>query len=99
MKDVTRSDLVNKMAASRPVLSKKDVDASVRIILDAMADHLAKGERVEIRDFGSFCINESPARIGRNPRTGEKVEVPQKRKVYFKAGKEMRERANTLATS
>lgn len=96
---MTRSELVNKMAAPRPELPTKDVDASVRIILDTIADHLAKGERVEIRDFGSFCVNERPARTGRNPRTGEKVEVPAKASVHFKAGKELRERVNTLAKS
>lgn len=92
-----RSELVNKLAASHPQIQTTDTETSVRIILDTIANHLANGERVEIRGFGSFCINERPPRIGRNPKTGEKVEVPAKASVYFKAGKEMRERVNTLA--
>lgn len=93
---MTRNELVNKLAESHPVLVMKDVDASVRLILDAISKQLAKGDRVEIRGFGSFCLTEVPPRIGRNPRTGEKVNVPAKARVYFKPGKELRERVDTL---
>lgn len=94
---MTRNELISKITESHPDLILKDVDASVRLILDAVSNHLAKGERVEIRGFGSFCLTEVPSRIGRNPRTGEKVNVPAKARVYFKPGKELRERVDTLA--
>jgi integration host factor subunit beta len=83
-------------AGCLPQLRTKDVEASVRLILDTIANHLVQGERAKLRGFGSFCINQRPARTGRNPKTGEKVEVPAKPTVYFKAGKELRERANNM---
>jgi integration host factor subunit beta len=67
---------------------------SVKMILDAMAEALSKGDRIEIRGFGSFALNYRPPRVGRNPKSGEKVEVPEKWVPHFKAGKELRERVD-----
>lgn len=79
------------------MLSAKDAYASVECILDAISAALVKGDRVEIRGFGSFGLNYRPPRIGRNPKTGESVSVPAKYSPHFKAGKEMRERVDEFA--
>lgn len=89
---MTRSELVAALAQRFPGLMLKDADVSVKEILEAIAGTLAKGHRVEIRGFGSFSLNYRPPRIGRNPKTGEKVEVGGKYVPHFKAGKELRER-------
>lgn len=89
---VTRSELVETLAARQMYLTHKDVELTVKLILDEVAAALARGERVEIRGFGSFTLHHRPARSGRNPKTGEIVAVPAKRVPHFKAGKEMRER-------
>lgn len=88
---MTRSDLVSMIANRFPQLVRADADLSVSAILDAIAGTLAKGGRLEIRGFGSFSLNHRPARLGRNPKTGEKVSVPAKWTPHFKAGKELRE--------
>ena len=89
---MTRSDLIAALATRFPKLVAKDAEISVKEILDAIEQSLCQGDRVEIRGFGSFSLNSRPARIGRNPKTGEKVQVPPKYVPHFKAGKEMRER-------
>lgn len=89
---MTRSELVAALAQRFPGLVLKDADVSVKEILEAIAGTLAKGHRVEIRGFGSFSLNYRPPRLGRNPKTGEKVEVGGKYVPHFKAGKELRER-------
>ncbi len=89
---MTRSDLIAALAARFPKLMAKDAEIAVRESLDGMCQSLVRGGRVEIRGFGSFALNRRPARIGRNPKTGEKVHVPAKYVPHFKAGKEMRER-------
>ena len=66
-------------------------DAAVKTILDAMSDALARGHRIEIRGFGSFSINHRPPRLGRNPRTGDRVHIPERRVPHFKPGKALRE--------
>jgi integration host factor subunit beta len=66
----------------------------VKVILDAMTEALARGDRIEIRGFGSFALNYRPPRIGRNPKSGDKVQVPAKYVPHFKAGKELRERVD-----
>ncbi|KDN12956.1 Integration host factor beta subunit [Snodgrassella communis] len=76
------------------VLNAKDVEQSIKILVDTMTRALAKGQRIEIRGFGSFDLNHRPARIGRNPKTGEKVSVPEKYVPHFKPGKELRERVD-----
>ncbi len=67
---------------------------AVRVILDAISVTLSRGDRIEIRGFGSFALNYRPARGGRNPKTGAKVEVPAKYPPHFKAGRELRERVD-----
>jgi integration host factor subunit beta len=79
-------------------LDHEVIEESVNLILDTLADALAAGGRVEIRGFGSFCLHEIPAKLGRNPRTGERVEVSPKKAVHFKPGKEVREQANAIST-
>ena len=91
---MTKSDLIAKLTARFSQLVAKDADFAVNVILDAMADALARGERIEIRGFGSFALNYRPSRIGRNPKSGEKVNVPEKHVPHFKAGKELRERVD-----
>jgi integration host factor subunit beta len=86
--------LINRLAARYPQLVAKDADFAVKTILDAMAVSLAQGDRIEIRGFGSFALNYRPPRLGRNPKSGEKVRVPQKYVPHFKAGKELRERVD-----
>jgi integration host factor subunit beta len=87
---MTKSDLIAQLAGRFPQLVAKDADLSVKMILDAMAEALSKGDRIEIRGFGSFALNYRPPRVGRNPKSGEKVEVPEKWVPHFKAGKELR---------
>ena len=91
---MTRSDLIAKLAERYPQLVAKDAELAVKVILDAMASILARGGRIEIRGFGSFALNYRPPRIGRNPKTGDKVQVPAKYVPHFKAGKELRERVD-----
>ena len=91
---MTKSELIDRLAAQFPQLVAKDAELAVKMILDAMAESLAKGERIEIRGFGSFGLNYRPPRTGRNPKSGEKVQVPQKHVPHFKAGKELRERVD-----
>ena len=75
---MTKSELIDRLAAQFPQLVAKDAELAVKMILDAMAESLAKGERIEIRGFGSFGLNYRPPRTGRNPKSGEKVLVPEK---------------------
>ena len=88
---MTRSDLVEELASRFSQLTHRDAEIAVRAILDAMNDALVAGHRIEIRGFGSFSINRRPPRIGRNPRSGESVEIPEKRVPHFKPGKALRE--------
>ena len=89
---MTRSELIAALAYRLPRLMKADADMAVAEIMGAIAQTLAKGHCVEIRGFGAFSLNYRPPRIGRNPKTGERVDVPGKYSLHFKAGKELRER-------
>jgi len=91
---MTRSDLIDRLAELHPQLQLKDAELAVRTILDALSTTLSKGDRIEIRGFGSFGLNYKPPRQGRNPKTGTKVKVPAKYVPHFKAGKELRERVD-----
>ena len=91
---MTKSELIAQLAVRHPQLVATDAEMAVKTILDAVSKSLAGGERVEIRGFGSFSLNYRPPRLGRNPKTGEKVEVPEKYVPHFKAGKELRERVD-----
>ena len=89
-----RSELLQVLSADNPDLRPEEVEQVVDIFFDEIATRLAEGGRVELRGFGTFTTRQREARTGRNPRTGESVEVPAKRVPYFKPGKEMRERLN-----
>lgn len=89
---MTRSDLIARLAERHPQLLAKDAELAVRFILDAMSASLSRGGRIEVRGFGSFGLNHRPPRQGRNPKTGDKVNVPAKHVPHFKAGKDLRER-------
>jgi integration host factor subunit beta len=91
---MTKSELIARLAKRFPQLVAKDADFAVRIILDEIVATLERGDRIETRGFGSFEIKRKPPRIGRNPRTGEKVQVPAKYVPHFKAGKELRVRVD-----
>jgi integration host factor subunit beta len=93
---MTKSELISRLAVRFPQLVAKDADYAVKMILDAMTDALARGDRIEIRGFGSFALNYRPPRVGRNPKSGDKVQVPAKYVPHFKAGKELRERVDQL---
>lgn len=90
---MTRSDLIARLAKLQSRLLK-DADLAVKVILDALSNSISRGEHIEIRGFGSFGVNYRPPRQGRNPKTGDKVEVPAKNVPHFKAGKELRERVD-----
>ncbi len=91
---MTKSELIAQLAVRHPQLVATDAEMAVKTILDAVSRSLAGGHRVEIRGFGSFSLNYRPPRTGRNPKTGEKVDVPEKYVPHFKAGKELRERVD-----
>ncbi|MBA3034471.1 MAG: integration host factor subunit beta [Gammaproteobacteria bacterium] len=91
---MTKSELIARLAERFPQLVAKDADLSVKMILDAMTEALVKSDRIEIRGFGSFSLNYRPPRTGRNPKSGDKVQVPAKYVPHFKAGKELRERVD-----
>lgn len=94
---MTKSELITRLAERYPQLVVKDAEFAVRTILEAMASTLADGHRIEIRGFGSFALSHRPPRLGRNPKSGEQVQVPQKRVPHFKPGKELRLRVDLTA--
>ncbi|MDI9334825.1 MAG: integration host factor subunit beta [Cytophagales bacterium] len=87
---MTRSELVERLALRMSQLTLRDAEQAVKTMFDAMAGALAKGHRIEIRGFGSFSVNHRKPRVGRNPRSGESVLVPEKRVAHFKPGKILR---------
>ncbi|MCC7428027.1 MAG: integration host factor subunit beta [Alphaproteobacteria bacterium] len=91
---MTKSELIAHLSAQNPHLLHRDVELIVSTIFEEITAALARGDRVELRGFGAFSIKRRDARHGRNPRTGESVEVPQKTVPFFKAGKELRDRIN-----
>jgi integration host factor subunit beta len=91
---MTRSELIEQLGRRFPQLGQDDTKQSVAILLDAITGTLVQGSRAEIRGFGSFDVALRQPRIGRNPKTGEKVEVPSKKVPHFKPGKELRERVD-----
>ena len=92
---MTKSQLIEEVA-DRLDVPKKRASAIVNGIFDAMKEALLTNERIELRGFGSFSIRNYDARVGRNPRTGEKVQVPPRKSVHFKVGKELKQRVDTL---
>lgn len=91
---MNKSDLVEAVAAKLPNLAARDVEMIVNIIFDGMTGALKAGERIEIRGFGSFEVRTRKARKGRNPKTGESVELGIRRVPFFKVGKELKEQVN-----
>ena len=91
---MTKSELIDLIAGMQTQLSRKDIELAVKTMLEHMSETLATGERIEIRGFGSFSLHYRAPRQGRNPKTGETVQLPGKHVPHFKPGKEMRERVN-----
>ncbi|MBV1930168.1 MAG: integration host factor subunit beta [Porticoccaceae bacterium] len=91
---MTKSELIEKIAKQQDQLPSKDVELAVKVILEYLAQALVNNGRIEIRGFGSFSLHFREPRQGRNPKTGEKVELPGKYVPYFKPGKELRDRVN-----
>ena len=91
---MTRSELIQRIADKHPNLAMKDVEKLVSTIFDEITDSLAEGHRVELRGFGAFSTKMREPRVGRNPRTGEAVDVEAKRVPVFKLGKQLRYRLN-----
>ncbi|MFC4271618.1 integration host factor subunit beta [Sneathiella chungangensis] len=92
-----KSELIAIIAENNPHLYQRDVERIVTTIFDEISDALARGDRVELRGFGAFSTKERAARVGRNPRTGEAVQVEKKYVPYFKCGKDLRDRLNADA--
>jgi integration host factor subunit beta len=93
---MTKSELIEALALRQPHLKPEDVELAVKALLDMMGDSLASGQRIEVRGFGSFSLHFRPPRTGRNPKTGESVDLPGKYVPHFKPGKELRERVNPV---
>jgi integration host factor subunit beta len=91
---MTKSDLIKHLAEANPHLYLRDIERIVATVFDEVTEALIRGDRVELRGFGAFSVRHRSSRVGRNPRTGEEVKVPDKAVPYFKTGKELRERLN-----
>jgi integration host factor subunit beta len=92
---MTKSDLVQQLSEKVTTLTKKECEVIVDTVFHNMKDALQRGEKIEIRGFGSFTVRVRRAKEGRNPKTGEKVSIPEKRIPFFKVGKELRDLVNT----
>ncbi len=95
---ITKSELIEKISLKQNHLAHKDIELSIKSIIEQMSTSLAQGDRIEIRGFGSFSLHFRPPRIGRNPKTGDAVSLPGKHVPHFKPGKELRERVNRTLT-
>lgn len=91
---MTKSELITYLAEENPHLYQRDVERIVTTVFDEIASALSQGDRVELRGFGAFSVKHRDSRVGRNPRTGEAVQVGAKRVPYFKTGKQLREKLN-----
>jgi len=91
---MTKSELIARLAEQNPHLYQRDVERIVSTIFDEVTSALARGDRVELRGFGAFSVKERGSRVGRNPRTGEAVQVESKYIPYFKTGKQLRDKLN-----
>lgn len=89
-----RSELIQKIADENPHLYQRDVERIVNTIFEEITNAMSRGDRVELRGFGAFSVKKRDARVGRNPRTGEAVEVEEKHVPFFKTGKLLRDRLN-----
>jgi len=93
--EMTKSELIAQLAAKQPQLDYRDVELAVKELIDQLSTALAGGQRIEVRGFGSFSLHYRPPRVGRNPKTGDSVQVPDKHVPHFKPGKELRERVDS----
>lgn len=91
---MNKSDLINELSKKLPNLGNKDMEFIVNTIFDSMTQSLARGDRIEIRGFGSFEVRTRKPRLGRNPKTGASVQVAVRRVPFFKVGKELKEKVN-----
>ena len=91
---MTKSELIEALSSRQTQFTSRDIESAVKTILEAMAQSLANGERIEIRGFGSFSLHYRPPRLGRNPKSGEAVSLQAKYVPYFKPGKQLRERVD-----
>lgn len=91
---MTKSELIRRMADQNPNLYLSDIERIVDTVFETITDALVAGDRVELRGFGAFSVKHRDARVGRNPRTGDSVSVPEKRMPFFKTGKLLRDRLN-----
>jgi integration host factor subunit beta len=91
---MTKSELIGLLASKQSQLEYRDVELAVKELIEHMSTALADGERIEVRGFGSFSLHYRPPRVGRNPKTGDTVRVPDKHVPHFKPGKELKERVN-----
>lgn len=89
-----KSELIQRIAEDNPDLYQRDVERIVSTVFEEITAALARGDRVELRGFGAFSVKKRDSRVGRNPRTGEQVDVPEKAVPFFKTGKELRQRMN-----
>jgi integration host factor subunit beta len=94
---MTKSDLIEILTERQSLLNYRDVELAVKLILEQMSENLSSGDRIEIRGFGSFTLHHRPARVGRNPKSGESVTLDEKYVPHFKPGKELRDRVNNAA--
>jgi len=93
-REMTKSELITALGGKQPQLDYRDVELAVKELLEQLSAALSTGERIEVRGFGSFSLHYRPPRIGRNPKTGAAVHVPDKYVPHFKPGKELRERVD-----
>jgi len=93
-KSITKSELIDRISTKLPQLGNKDVELSVKTLIEKIIDSLSKGDRTEVRGFGSFSVHYRKPRIGRNPKTGDSVSLPGKNAAHFKPGKELRNKIN-----
>ena len=95
---MVKSELIRLLNEKHPELAAKDVELAVNCVLEQMITALEKGERIEVRGFGSFNLHHHAARIGRNPKTGEAVQLPKKVALHFKPGKVLKDRVDAVSS-
>jgi integration host factor subunit beta len=91
---MTKSELIEALAKKQPHLTLKDIDLAANCIIEQMCQAIIANDRIEVRDFGSFSLHYHPARLGRNPKTGESLNLSAKYLIHFKPGKELRNRVD-----
>jgi integration host factor subunit beta len=95
---VVKSELIRALSEKLPELAAKDVELAVNCVLEQMIAAQENGERIEVRGFGSFSLHHLAARVGRNPKTGEAVQLPKKVALHFKPGKELKDRVDAVSS-